>query len=84
MPDPSVSAAQVAYALPRQLGSAVTRNKIRRCLREIVRNLDREAPTGLSAGLYLIGTQRASRQFTHADLRVSLLGCLAKLDRAVS
>ena len=57
------------------------RNKIRRRLREIVKSLDREAPTGLPAGLYLIGTQRGAQAFSHADLRVALTTCLAKLDR---
>ena len=57
------------------------RNRIRRRLREIVKSLDREAPAGLPAGLYLIGTQRDAQAFSHADLRVSLMACLAKLDR---
>lgn len=57
------------------------RNKIRRRLREIVKSLDQEAPDGLPAGLYLIGTQRGARAFSHADLRVSVMACLAKLDR---
>ena len=60
------------------------RNKIRRRLREIVKSLDREAPTGLPEGLYLIGTQRDARAFSHADLRVSLATCLAKLNRTAS
>ena len=80
--DPSVNAARVAYALPRRLGSAVIRNKIRRRLRAILRSLDQETSSGLPPGLYLIGTRGVSRQFTHADLRASLMGCLAKLDRA--
>ena len=57
------------------------RNKIRRSLREIVKSFDRDAPNGLPTGLYLIGTQRGAQGLSHADLRVSLAACLAKLDR---
>ena len=57
------------------------RNKVRRRLREIVRGLDRESPSGLPTGLYLIGTKRGAGQFSYADLRVSLEACLAKLER---
>ena len=74
----------MAYALPRQMGTAVMRNKIRRRLREIVKDLDREAPAGLPAGLYLIGAQRGSLRFSHADLRVSLEACLSKFGRTAS
>lgn len=84
MPDPSLDAAHVAYALPRRMGTAVMRNTIRRRLREAVRELDREAPNGLPAGLYLIGIQRAARRFPFADLRLSLAVCFSKLDRSQS
>ncbi len=57
------------------------RNKVRRRLRDVVKSLDREAPDGLPAGLYLIGTRRDAQAFTYADLRVSLTACLSKLDR---
>ena len=83
LPDSSVGAAQVAYALPRQLGSAVIRNKVRRRMREAVRALDRETPSGLPAGLYLIGTRRSIGQPSYADLRFSLVACLSELDRKV-
>ncbi|MXW58528.1 MAG: ribonuclease P protein component [Acidimicrobiia bacterium] len=81
LPDPSAVAARVAYAVPRQLGSAVIRNKIRRRLREAVRELDRETPSGLAAGLYLIGTRRGIGRSNFADLRFSLAACLSELDR---
>ena len=81
LPDPSAGAAQVAYALPRRLGSAVIRNKIRRRLREAVRELDRETPSGLTAGLYLIGIRRGIGQISLADLRLSLAVCLSELDQ---
>lgn len=80
VPDPSLGAARVAYALPRRMGSAVTRNTVRRRLREIVRELDRETEDGLPAGLYLVGTKPAVRQYSHADLRVSMAACLSELD----
>ena len=81
LPDSSAGAAQVAYALPRQLGSAVIRNRIRRRLREAVKTLDRETPSGLPAGLYLIGTRRGIGHPTYSDLRISLSTCLSELDR---
>ncbi|MYH72619.1 MAG: ribonuclease P protein component [Acidimicrobiia bacterium] len=84
LPDPSLAAARVAYALPRQVGSAVIRNTIRRRLREIVGGLDRGGAGGLPAGLYLIGAKRGAGQIPHADLRISLLTCLSKLERAGS
>lgn len=74
--------ARVGYALPRRMGSAVTRNTVRRRLREIMRELDREARDSLPPGLYLVGTRHAARGFAYADLRVSLASCLSKLDRA--
>ena len=84
LPDPSLAAAQVAYSLPRQMGSAVIRNTIRRRLRDVVKDLDQQAPNGLPAGLYLIGTRRGTRGVSYADLRVSLAACLSKLDRTAS
>ncbi len=59
------------------------RNTTRRRLREIVRDLDRNAPDGLPNGLYLIGTQRGAKSYAYVDLRDSLAVCLAKLDRVV-
>ncbi|MDE0412064.1 MAG: ribonuclease P protein component [Gammaproteobacteria bacterium] len=80
-PDPFVGAACVAYALPRQVGSAVIRNTIRRRLRAIVGALDQESSGGLPAGLYLIGAKRGAGQLPYADLRFSLQECLSRLER---
>ena len=44
---------RVAYAIPRIVGPAVVRNRIRRRLRAIVVDLDRR-PQGVPAGDYLI------------------------------
>lgn len=81
LPDTSFDAAQVAYALPRRVGSAVMRNKIRRRLREIVRDLDRETPNGLPAGFYLIGAKQQVNGCSYSDLRSSLGSCLSKFER---
>jgi ribonuclease P protein component len=52
LPDPSAAPVRVAYAIGRSTGPAVTRNRIRRRLRELVRH---EASVGLPSGYYLIG-----------------------------
>ena len=57
------------------------RNKVRRRLREIVRDLGRESPSALPTGLYLIGAKQGSGQLSYADLRISLQACMFKLGR---
>ena len=57
------------------------RNKIRRRLREIVRDLGRESSGAFPAGLYLIGTKQGSGLLSYADLRISVQACLTKLGR---
>ncbi len=80
LPDPSLDAAHVAYSLPRRMGPAVTRNKVRRRLREIIRCLDAQAEGGLPAGLYLIGARRGSHRLSYAGLKKLLRGCLLRFD----
>ncbi|MGA0064935.1 MAG: ribonuclease P protein component [Ilumatobacteraceae bacterium] len=46
IPDPSLPAPRVAYALSRHVGSAVRRNRLRRQLRAIVNSLAQEIPVG--------------------------------------
>ncbi|WP_420640396.1 ribonuclease P protein component [Candidatus Poriferisocius sp.] len=84
VPDPSLAAAHVAYAIPRRVGTAVKRNTIRRRLRALVRDRDRDCPTGLAPGLYLIGVHRSDGRCSYADLRVSLAACWSRLGATAS
>ena len=53
---------RVAYAVPRAVGPAVVRNRLRRRLRAISRELD------LPPGSYLVSTQPAAAQLDYEDL----------------
>jgi len=55
VPDAEVMHVHVAFATPRRLGSAVTRNRVRRQLRELMR----ERAPRLPSGWYLIGVQES-------------------------
>jgi ribonuclease P protein component len=57
----------VAYAIGRACGPAVTRNRLRRRLRSIVRDLDRRQ--ALPNGLLLIGARPAAIELTFDQLR---------------
>jgi ribonuclease P protein component len=63
---------RVAYAIGRPVGNAVERNRIRRQLRTIVRQL---APQ-LRPGLYLIGVARPSTPLRFGDLRLTVMQAL--------
>ena len=52
LPDSSIPAPRIAFAIGRSTGGAVTRNRIRRRLREAVRH------SSLTPGLYLFGVTR--------------------------
>jgi len=66
LPDPSSDTAQVAFAINRTVGNAVTRNRLRRRARAILNDL--ELPTGL----YLIGCRPDANELTFDQLRVVL------------
>lgn len=56
----------MAYAIGRAYGPAVARNRLRRRLREIVRELDRSTP--LPPGLLLIGAKPSAIELTFDQL----------------
>ena len=60
--DPSVSPPQVAFAISRAVGPAVTRNRLRRRLRAILGAMD------LPNGLYLFGGQPSMSELTFVEL----------------
>jgi len=69
--DPGVP--RVAYAIGRTVGSAVTRNRLRRRLRSAVR----EVGAGLdSATAYLIGASKGASDLTYREI-VALVSTLA-------
>lgn len=77
IPDPSMSVPHVAFAIGRVHGSAVTRNRLRRQLRELLRNVsDRLIP-----GLYLIGFTpfEQGKQPDFARLSASVGGLVDRL-----
>jgi ribonuclease P protein component len=59
----------VAYAIPRAVGGAVERNRLRRRLRAVVRELEPELVAG---GAYLVGAGPAAMTATPAQLRDDL------------
>lgn len=62
--DPSLSQPHVAYALGRSVGSAVSRNRLRRRLREVVR----ANATALEPGWYLVGADAPAVDLTLSQL----------------
>lgn len=75
--DPTLSHAHVAYALGRPVGSAVSRNRLRRQMREVVA----AAPSPLAAGWYLFGADAPALSMTFGELSAALP---ALADRAAS
>jgi ribonuclease P protein component len=55
--DPGAAPLRVAFAIGRTVGSAVTRNRLRRRLRELVRRAVTADPPLLTSGRLLIGAQ---------------------------
>lgn len=62
VPDRSFSTAHVAFAVPRAVGPAVVRNRVRRRLREHLRVRD------LTPGLYLWGAGESAGSLSFTDM----------------
>jgi ribonuclease P protein component len=73
-PDPSTTTTSVAFSLGRALGPAVTRNRLRRRLRAILR----EAQPTLPGGMLLIGANPRAAELTFDQLQSELRQLLAK------
>jgi ribonuclease P protein component len=73
--DPSVSPPEVAFAIGRAIGPAVTRNTLRRRLRAMLRECSPPA------GLYLIGATPAAASRSYGELVSDMTTMLSKLDR---
>ena len=68
--------ARVAYAVGRGIGTAVARNRVRRRLRSIMRELadDQRVP----AGSYLVSVYPGASDHSYADLKASVYQTLPK------
>ena len=73
--EPSLSIPHMGYAIGRQIGGAVVRNRLRRRLRAIMSAREME----LTPGWYLIGVSTAARNFGYAQLESSV----SRLIRAI-
>lgn len=62
-PDAERAAPALAFSLPRRVGSAVTRNRLRRQLREVVRGLERERDIAPGDYLLLVGPGAVGASF---------------------
>src|SRR3954452_23874430 len=68
---------RVAYAIGRHVGGATERNRVRRRLREIVRDLDRP----LEPGAWLIGATPEVAKLSYGELKAAVAEAVGALDR---
>jgi len=73
--DSSLPGAHVGYAIGRNVGGAVLRNRIRRQLRSLLEAKSSQMP----AGWYLVGVQPRVAAMTWTDLGVTVDQLLAKV-----
>lgn len=68
---PVVGAApvRVAYAINRRVGNAVTRNRVRRRLREALVAIERERPSSLRQGDYLFTAEAIVAELPFEELK---------------
>lgn len=77
-PEPHSTATHVAFAINRAYGSAVRRNRLRRRLRAVLAEVDREQP--LPTGMLLIGARRTNAdELTFDQVRAELRQLIARI-----
>ena len=69
-PDPTQSA-RFAYAIPRSVGNAVVRNRIKRRIRAVLHELD-DHDAGLPGGDHLLRVTGSIDHWSHATLRTTM------------
>lgn len=80
LPDPATAPPRVAFAIGRAVGTAVTRNRLRRRLRALV--ADAAATGVLAPGWLLVGARPAAPELTYEQLAGEVLLLLRTVDRA--
>ena len=76
-PDVTLRCPRVAYAIGRNYGNAVQRNRIRRQSRSILRSHANSMPKGR----YLIGVVKSTSTTSFSDLEVDLKTLISKVER---
>ena len=77
-PDSALKNPRVAYAIGRNYGNAVRRNRIRRQCQEILREFENQLPKGC----YLLGVRKAPSPVTFSQLREDLSDLIVRLEEA--
>jgi ribonuclease P protein component len=67
--DPASTNARFAFAIPRSVGNAVVRNRIRRRVKAVLQDLHREDPAFPARGDHLIRVTAPIDDWSHATLR---------------
>ena len=75
-PDSALKNPRVAYAIGRNYGNAVRRNRIRRQCQEILREFENQLPKGR----YLLGVRKAPSPVTFSQLREDLSDLIIRLE----
>jgi ribonuclease P protein component len=75
--DPGMTRADLAFAVPRSHGPAVRRNRTRRRLRAVCRELDRSGD--MAAGIYLLSPRGSIEHLDARSLRSEILSNLQAL-----
>ncbi|HUS41278.1 MAG TPA: ribonuclease P protein component [Ilumatobacteraceae bacterium] len=73
--DPDLAPPQVAFAIGRAVGSAVSRNRLRRRLRVVLAHSD------VPPGLFLIGARVPACEHTFAEIELTVASLLDKVQR---
>ncbi|MGA3352210.1 MAG: ribonuclease P protein component [Acidimicrobiales bacterium] len=69
---------RVAFAVPRKVGTAVERNRVRRRLRAIAA----EASMLIPAGAYLVGTDQGVRDLSFQELKARMIEAMQRATQA--
>lgn len=73
---------RVAFAVPRRVGPAVDRNRIRRRIRSSLRTLMDISPSSVPPGAYLFSVRPEAQTRTYEALSIDVQQALSKLERS--